>query len=113
MANKTEITAEPGQQELFITRTFDAPSELVFREHTDPEIYAQWVAAYCLKMTNDKSKPHDGGSYKYTHERDGHKYAFFGVTHDVLAPERIIGTFEFDGLPERGHVTLGTTKFEE
>ena len=31
----------------------------------------------------------------------------------MLEPERIIGTFEFDGLPERGHVILGTTRFEE
>jgi uncharacterized protein YndB with AHSA1/START domain len=35
------------------------------------------------------------------------------VYHDVTAPERLIGTFEFDGLPETGHVILGTTKFEE
>ena len=113
MANKTEITAEPGKQELFITREFDAPRELVFKAHTDPEIYVQWVGPHDLKMTIDRWEPHNGGSYKYTHERDGHKYAFFGVTHEVLAPERIIGTFEFDGLPERGHVILGTTRFEE
>jgi hypothetical protein len=31
----------------------------------------------------------------------------------VTAPERIIGTFEFDGLPERGHVIMGITRFEE
>jgi uncharacterized protein YndB with AHSA1/START domain len=34
------------------------------------------------------------------------------VYHEVLAPERIIGTFEFEGLPEKGHVILGTTIFE-
>jgi uncharacterized protein YndB with AHSA1/START domain len=34
------------------------------------------------------------------------------VNHEVLAPERIIGTFEFEGLPEKGHVVLGTVKFE-
>ena len=32
--------------------------------------------------------------------------------HEVQAPERIIGTFEFEGLPEKGHVTLETTRFE-
>ncbi len=64
-------------------------------------------------MTIDKWDCRDDGSYKFTHERSGHRYSFFGVYHEVLAPERIIGTFEFDGLPERGHVILGTTKFEE
>lgn len=113
MANKTVVTAEPGKQELFITREFDAPRELVFKAHTDPDLYVQWVGPRDLTMTIDKFDMRDGGSYKYTHERDGHKYTFFGVSHEVLAPERIIGTFEFDGLPERGHVILGITNFEE
>lgn len=113
MANKTEVIAEPGKQELFITREFDAPRELVFRAHTDPEIYVKWVGPYGMTMTIEKWECRDGGSYKYTHERGGHTYAFFGVNHEVLAPERLIGTFEFDGLPERGHVILGKTMFEE
>lgn len=113
MANKTVVTAEPGKQELFITREFDAPRELVFKAHTDPDLYVQWVGPRDLTMTIDKFDMRDGGSYKYTHEREGHKYTFFGVSHEVLAPERIIGTFEFDGLPERGHVILGITNFEE
>jgi len=113
MANKTTITAEPGKQELFIIREFDAPRDLVFKAHTDPELYIKWVGPREMTMTIEKWESRDGGSYKFTHERDGHKYAFFGVNHEILAPERIIGTFEFDGLPEKGHVILGTTKFEE
>jgi uncharacterized protein YndB with AHSA1/START domain len=113
MANKTVVTAEPGKQELFITREFDAPRELVFRAHVDPELYVQWVGPRDLTMTIQKFEMVDGGSYKFTHERGGHRYAFFGVSHEVKAPERIIGTFEFDGLPERGHVIMGKTMFEE
>jgi uncharacterized protein YndB with AHSA1/START domain len=113
MANKTVVTAEPGKQELFITREFDAPRELVFKAHVDRDLYVQWLGPRELTMTIEKWEPYGGGSYRYTHERDGHKYAFFGVNHEVLEPERIIGTFEFDGLPERGHVILGTLKFEE
>lgn len=113
MANKTEIIAEPGKQELFIKREFDAPRDLVFQAHVDPEIYVKWCGPRDLTMTIDKWDARDGGSYKFTHERDGQKYGFLGVYHEVVAPERIIGTFEFDGLPERGHVILGTTKFEE
>lgn len=113
MANKTEIIAEPGKQELFIKREFEAPRELVFKAHVDPEIYVKWVGPRDLAMNIEMWEPYDGGSYRYTHERGGHKYAFFGVTHEVAEPERIIGTFEFDGLPERGHVILGVTTFEE
>lgn len=113
MENKTVVTAEPGRQDLFITREFDAPRELVFRAHTDPELYVQWVGPHGMTMTIDQWDCRDGGSYRYTHERGGHTYAFFGVNHEVLAPERIIGTFEFDGLPERGHVIMGKTTFED
>lgn len=113
MANKTIVSAEPGKQELFITREFDAPRDLVFRAHVDPDLYIQWVGPRDLTMTIEKFDMVDGGSYKYTHERDGHRYAFFGVSHEVKAPERIVGTFEFDGLPERGHVIMGKTLFEE
>ena len=113
MENKTTVTAEPCKQELYIIREFDAPRELLFKAHTDPKLYEQWVGPKDLKMTVEKMDAFAGGSYKFLHERDGHVYAFHGVYHEVLAPERIIGTFEFDGLPETGHVIMGTTKFED
>ncbi|HEX3102047.1 MAG TPA: SRPBCC family protein [Pyrinomonadaceae bacterium] len=113
MANKTEIIAEEGKQELFIIREFEAPRELVFRAYTEAELYEQWVGPNDLTMTIEKMDAFDGGSYRFLHERDGHVYAFHGVYHEILAPERIIGTFEFDGLPEKGHVIMGTTKFED
>lgn len=113
MANKTQITAEPGKQEIFITREFDAPRDLVFKAHTDPELYVQWVGPRELTMTLEKFEPRNGGTWRYIHEdQAGNRYAFHGVNHEVLAPERIIGTFEFEGLPEKGHVVLGTVKFE-
>jgi len=40
MTKRAKITIEPGKQELFIEREFDAPKELVFKAFTDPEIYA-------------------------------------------------------------------------
>ncbi len=113
MPNKTEIKAEPGQQELFIIREFDAPRELLFRAYTEAELYEKWVGPKEMNMRVEKMDAVDGGSFRFVHERGGHEYTFFGVYHDVTKPERIIGTFEFDGLPERGHVIMGTTKFEE
>ncbi|NOT47282.1 MAG: SRPBCC family protein [Acidobacteria bacterium] len=113
MANKTLVTAEPNKQELTITREFDAPRELVFRAHVEPELYVQWVGPNDLEMSIQKLDAVDGGTFEFTHKRGGHSYRFFGSYHEVLKPERIIGTFEFDGLPERGHVILGKTSFEE
>jgi uncharacterized protein YndB with AHSA1/START domain len=112
--NPIRITAEPGKQEIFITREFDAPRELVFKAFTDPELYVQWLGPRELTMTLDKFEPGNGGSWRYIQkDADGNEYAFHGVIHEVLPPERIIDTFEFEGLPEKGHVILEVARFEE
>ncbi len=111
--NVTKITAEPGKQELFITREFDAPRELVFKAFTDPELYVQWLGPRMMKMKLEKFEPRSGGAWRYIHiDPQGNEYGFHGVYHEVLPPERLIDTFEFEGLPEAGHVTLETARFE-
>lgn len=111
--NKTVITAEPGKQELFITREFDAPRELVFKAHTNPDLYVRWLGPRDLTTSLETFEPVSGGRWRFIQkDKDGNEFAFHGVNHDVTAPERIIGTFEFEGLPESGHVILETTKFE-
>jgi len=65
-------------------------------------------------MTLETFEPKNGGTWRYIHtDQHGHAYAFHGVYHEVLAPELIIDTFEFEGLPEKGHVGLETVTFEE
>ena len=112
--NKTTITAQPGSTEVKIEREFEAPRELVFKAYTDPDLYVQWLGPKGMEMKLEKFEPVSGGSWNYTHiDKDGNSYAFHGVNHEVTAPSRIIGTFEFDGLPESGHVALETAIFEE
>ena len=114
MTKPAKITVEPGKQELFIEREFDAPRELVFKAFIDPEIYAQWIGPRGLTTTLEMFEPRNGGSWRYIQkDAKGNEYAFHGVNHEVLSPERIIGTFEFEGLPEKGHVILQTARFEE
>lgn len=112
--NKTQtvISAEPGKQELFITREFDAPRELVFRAHTEPDLYVQWLGPHGYSMKLETFEPRSGGSWRYiSGDDEGNEYAFHGVFHEVT-PERMIQTFEFEGLPETGHVVLETLKME-
>ncbi|HEY0196131.1 MAG TPA: SRPBCC family protein [Methanobacterium sp.] len=111
--NSMKISAEPGKQEIFITKEFDAPRELVFKAFTDPELYKQWIGPQELTTEIDVFESVNGGSWRYI-QRDweGNEYAFHGVNHEVLPPERIIGTFEYEGLPETGHVILQTLKLE-
>ncbi len=112
--NKTTITAEPGKQEMLIMREFDAPRELVFQEFTNPALYVRWVGPRGLNMTLEVFEPRNGGRWRYTQkDPGGNEFGFHGVYHEVLAPQLIIDTFEFEGLPEQGHVALEALTFEE
>lgn len=110
--NQTTIIAEPGKQELFIIREFNAPRELVYQAHVDPDLYIRWLGPRGYEMTLEKFEPHSGGRYRYIHkDQEGNEYGFHGVFHEI-SPERMIQTFEFEGLPESGHVILDTMKLE-
>ena len=110
--NKTQITAEPGKQEVIITREFDAPRELVFKAHTDPKLYSQWLGPRGYEMILETFEPHSGGRYRYIHKDEkGNEFGFHGVFHEI-SEELMIQTFEFEGLPEPGHVTLDTMRLE-
>ncbi len=111
--NKTKIIAELGKQEFFIIREFNAPREILFKAFTDPKLYVQWIGPRGLKTSLETFESKNGGSWRYIQkDPEGNEFAFHGVNHEVAAPERIIGTFEFEGLPEKGHVILEKTIFE-
>jgi uncharacterized protein YndB with AHSA1/START domain len=110
--NKTQITAEPGKQEVIITREFDAPRKLVFKAHTDPKLYSQWLGPRGYEMILETFEPYSGGRYRYIHKDEkGNEFGFHGVFHEI-SEELMIQTFEFEGLPEPGHVTLDTMRLE-
>jgi len=112
--NQTKVQVEPGKQELFIIREFDAPRELVFKAFTDPELLLKWMGPRNLTLRIDTFERGSGGSWRFVHaDKDGNEFGFHGVCHEETAPERIIRTFEFEGLPEKGHVVLETARFEK
>ncbi len=112
--NPAKIIAESAKQQLIIIRDFDAPRALVFKAFTDPDLYVQWLGPRGLTTTLETFEPRSGGSWRYIQtDQDRNEFAFHGVHHEVLPPERMIGTFEFEGLPETGHVLLQVARFEE
>ena len=111
--NKVIVTAEPGKQELFITREFDAPRELVYKAHINPKLYVQWLGPHGYEMILETFEPVSGGKYRYIHkDKQGNEYGFHGTFHE-MSEDLMIQTFEFEGLPERGHVVLDTMRLEE
>ena len=112
--NKTQVVAEKGKQEILITREFDAPRDLVFKAFNDPELLVQWLGPDDLEMKIDYLDNRSGGSYRFLHiDKKGNSFGFNGTIHELLSPERVIRTFEFEGLPERGHVSLEIMTLEE
>jgi uncharacterized protein YndB with AHSA1/START domain len=109
-ANETAIELDPEVPLVRIVREFDAPPDKVFRAHTDPALVAQWLGPHDYEMTVDRWDCRPGGEYRYLHTGDGEEYAFRGCFHDVVADERIVQTFTFEGMPE--HVALETMRLE-
>jgi uncharacterized protein YndB with AHSA1/START domain len=109
---KMNLIAEPGKQEIIMTRVFDAPRELVFKAHTDPNLVPQWWGPRRLTTTVDRMEAKMGGIWRFVqHDADSNEYAFHDVFHEVASPERLVQTFEFEGMP--GHVLLETMTLEE
>jgi|ERR1700722_1275599 uncharacterized protein YndB with AHSA1/START domain len=111
--NKTTLKVEPGKQELFVYREFEAPRDLVYKAFTDRKLLSQWMVPCNMTLQIDRFESIDGGVYQFTHtDPMGGKHVFRGVIHEVSAPQRLIRTFEYLNLPERGHVLLDTLQFE-
>lgn len=110
--SKMTLVAEPNQHELHTSRSFNARRELVFKVFTDPALVPQWWGPRNSTTLVDAMDVRKGGIWRYIQrDPDGSEYAFNGVYHEISAPERIIYTFEFEGMP--GHVLLETISFEE
>jgi uncharacterized protein YndB with AHSA1/START domain len=107
-----KVVADPGTHEIVITRSFDAPRDQVFKAFTDPEAVARWWGLRDSETRVDELEARPGGRWRFvSRDSNGGEDAFHGVYHDAVAPERIVYTFEYEGMP--GHVLLETITFEE
>lgn len=95
MELKTKIDAQENRQDLFISREFELPVELLFKAYTEPNIIEEWMGTKVLKHEN---KPHGGYLFETTDPK-GNKYRFSGVIHNFTPNEKIVRTFEFENMP--------------
>jgi uncharacterized protein YndB with AHSA1/START domain len=90
MSRKTKVHAEEGKQEIFITREFDLPLDLLFKAHAEADIIEQWMGTKVLKLENKKH-----GSYQFeTTDPRGNKHEFNGTIHEFFPNRKITRTFE-------------------
>ncbi|MDB5164877.1 MAG: Activator of Hsp90 ATPase 1 family protein [Candidatus Saccharibacteria bacterium] len=108
----TTITATPGGYEVVIKREFNATKDKVFEAYNDPELFVQWIGPSALTTKIDSWDAVPGGKWRYvSKDSDGNEYGFHGYYHDIVENERIVQTFEFEGMP--GRASLNAVKFEE
>ncbi len=111
MAGATTVTT-PTAREIVTERVFDAPRERVFATYTNPALIPQWWGPRRMTTTVDQMDLRPGGSWRFVmREADGPEIGFNGIYREVTPPERIVQTFEWEGMP--GHVLVETHTFEE
>src|SRR2546427_12108977 len=101
-----------SERELVTTHTFDAPRELVWKAWTDPKLIPKWWGPRRYSTTVDKMDVRPGGTWRFVQrDAEGNEYGFHGEYREVVPPKRLVGTFEYEGMP--GHVLVETATFEE
>ena len=106
--NKTLESAKittPAERELRIERVFDAPRERVWRAFTDPTLLAQWWGRG-KAMVIERMEVERGGHWRFVVHGPKGMNGFEGRYREVVPPERIVWTFEWDGMP--GYVAVDT-----
>jgi uncharacterized protein YndB with AHSA1/START domain len=108
----TATVTTPTDREIHIEREFNAPRDKVFAAYTDPELIPEWWGPRSTTTIVDRMEVKPGGSWRFVaRDSDGSETAFRGEYREVTAPERIVQTFEWEGMP--GHVSVETAVFED
>lgn len=109
-ATKLEIKSD---REVVITRIFDAPRHLVFDAMTKPEYVKRWYGLKILTMSLCEIDLRVGGRWRYVlRAPDGSEHGFTGEYREIVRPERIVCTENYEALMP-GHEILVTTTLEE
>jgi uncharacterized protein YndB with AHSA1/START domain len=111
-STRTATVTTPSDREIHIVREFDAPRDRVFALYTDPELIPQWWGPRGTTTEVVEMDVRTGGDWRFVaHSCDGASTGFRGTFREVTPPERIVQTFEWDGMP--GYVSLDTAVFED
>ena len=108
-AQRATITT-PNEREISVERTFDASRNRVWDAYTKPELLAQWWGRG-NKLVIEKLEVERGGHWRFIEHHDGTIDGFEGRFREVTPKDRIVQTFEWDGMP--GYVIITTAEFKD
>jgi uncharacterized protein YndB with AHSA1/START domain len=89
----TAVITLPADEQILITREFDAPKHLVYRAWTTPDLVKRWWSGQRGEMTLADIDLRVGGSWRYVMIAHGrHEVAFHGTFREIVPNERIVTT---------------------
>ncbi len=107
----------PTDEQILITREFDAPRHLVFEAFTTPELVKRWWNAKRGEVTVAEIELRVGGKWRYVMVADGAEVGFHGEYREIVPNERIVSTEFYEGMPEGvsedDATTMNTATFTE
>jgi len=111
-SRRAEVTL-PADDQILITRRFDAPRHLVYRAWTTPELVRRWWCGRRGEMTHVEMDLRVGGAWRYVMTASGgHEVGFHGEYREIVPDERLVWTEVYEGAPE-GEPALVTATFAE
>jgi uncharacterized protein YndB with AHSA1/START domain len=110
-AAATAVTT-PSDREIVTERVFEARRERVFAAYTDPELIPEWWGPRGVTTTVDQMDLRPGGGWRFVcRDSEGREDGFRGTYREVTPLERVVQTFEWEGMP--GDVLVETATFED
>ena len=106
---KATVTT-PTDREIHIERIFNAPRDRVWKAMADPKLIAQWWGRG-NKLVIEKFELERGGHWRFVEHGPEGVHGFEGRYREVTPPERVVQTFEWDGMP--GYVIIETAALED
>ncbi len=110
ISDRRATVSTPSEREIHIERIFDAPRERVWQAMTDPALVAHWWGRG-NKLVIERFEPVRGGHWRFVEHSAQGVHGFEGRFREVTPIERVVQTFEWDGMP--GHVIIETIDFED
>ena len=96
------VVTLPADDQILITREFDAPAALVWRALTEPDLVKRWWAGERGEVLSAEIDLRVGGMWRYVMVADsnGKEVGFHGEYHELVEAERIVSTEVFEGMPD-------------
>ena len=111
----TATVTLPTDEQILITREFDAPPRLVFRAWTTPELLRRWWHAKRGEVTVAEIDLRVGGRWRSAMvTEDGVEVVFHGEFREIVPDERIVSTEVYEGVPDaEAGAVVNTITFED